>query len=167
MLIWAFSWILLAVRKILRWLSVFVHLLLLLYYQAGFYKSPLLMKQLPHILYTEALAGPLGWWHSAMSVPVNPPHDETDSLHCRGTLTISARRNSPFYFLKRGLSLPCSQQDMKDEQITDRDGQKPKADTIGVMAISAAGAREPLVIRDVPGNLFSCAHAWAIIAGTK
>lgn len=102
-----------------------------------------------------------------MSAPVNPPHDETDSLHRRGTLTISARRNSPFYILKRGLSLPCSQQDMKDEQITDRDGQKPKADTIGVMAISTAGAREPLVICDVPGNLFSCAHAWAIIAGTK
>lgn len=56
---------------------------------------------------------------------------------------------------------------MKDEQITDRDGQKPKTDTIGMMAISAAGAREPLVIRDVPGNLFSHAHAWAIIAGTK
>lgn len=47
---------------------------------------------------------------------------------------------------------------MKDEEITDRDGKKPKEDTIGVMSIAAAGAPEPLVIRDVPGNLFSCAQ---------
>lgn len=53
---------------------------------------------------------------------------------------------------------------MKDEEITDRDGQKPKADTIGVMTICTAGAREALVILDVPGNLFRSAHAWAIIA---
>lgn len=96
-----------------------------------------------------------------------PPHDETDSLHHRGTFTIRARMSSPFFFLKRGRSLLCSQQDMKDEEITDRDGQKPKAGTIGAMAISAAGASEPLVIRDVPGNLFSRTHAWAIIADSK
>ncbi len=56
---------------------------------------------------------------------------------------------------------------MKDEEIADRDGHRPKADTIEVMVIGAARAREPLVICDVPGNLFSRAHAWAIIANSK
>ncbi len=56
---------------------------------------------------------------------------------------------------------------MKDEEITDRDGQNPKADTMAAMDIGTAGARESLVICDVPGNLFSRAHAWAINADTK
>lgn len=56
---------------------------------------------------------------------------------------------------------------MKDEEITDRERQKPTADTIGAMAINSARTREPLVIHDVSGNLFSCPHAWAIIADTK
>lgn len=36
----------------------------------------------------------------AMFAAVNPPHEETDSLLHRGTLTISARMSSPFLFFK-------------------------------------------------------------------
>lgn len=52
--------------------------------------------------------------------------------------------SSPFLFLKaQPIPVLCSQQDMKDEEITDGEEQKPKADTIGVMTIGTAGTREP------------------------
>ena len=69
--------------------------------------------------------------------------------------------------LKHRLSLLWSQQDMKDEEITDREGHRPTADTIGAMAIGSAGTREPGLIHDVPGNLFRCSHAGAITSDSK
>lgn len=50
---------------------------------------------------------------------------------------------------------------MKDEEISDTDGQNPKGGTIGTMAIGAAAA--PPVICDVAGSVFRGARAPAII----
>lgn len=73
---------------------------------------------------------------SAMPAPVKHPQQEETypPLH-RGTLTSSARMSDPIlFFLMRALCLLCcSQQDMKDEEITDGEGQKPAANTIGAM----------------------------------
>ncbi|KAK2855850.1 hypothetical protein Q5P01_004585 [Channa striata] len=73
----------------------------------------------------------------------------------RGFLSESGGTHLHFYLLKRILSLLFSQQDMKDDEITEREGQKPTADTIGEMTISSARTQEASVIRDVAGNLFS------------
>lgn len=105
------------------------------------------------------------WWRNTLHVLAHqsPPDDETDSLHRWGTLTVSARPSSPFLFFK-AWAYPCSALNRiwKMRRSQTETEHKPKADTIGAMAIGAAGAAvSPLVICDVPGNLFSRA-SWSL-----
>lgn len=110
------------------------------------------------IIFTPAESTGVLMMQPASSVAVNPIHGETDSPLCWDISTIFAHKSSPLLFFTACLSLLCSQQDMKDEEITDREGKKPKADTIGEIAISTARTCKSLVIHDVSGNLFSCSH---------